>query len=136
MRARSATRQQRVEIDFLEGVARRLPGRGPVLRALADLYTAAGRIEDGYRLDLKITALDPTDGTAWYNLACSHALLGRPADALDSLRQAVRTGYNEARWMRADPDLASLRGHPEFHAILASLPPEPAEDLDDSDLPF
>jgi hypothetical protein len=42
--------------------------------------------------------------------------LGESSRAIDALRQAVEAGYTNFGWMQNDPDLASLRDHPEFVA--------------------
>lgn len=118
---RHATAQQAVEIAFLESLLRRMPGNVAVLRPLADLYTEVGRFQDGHDLDRFLVAYDPEDGGAWYNFACSQALLGQAEKALLSLTAAVHAGYDDASWMRKDPDLASLRKHPAFAALLASV---------------
>ncbi len=53
-----------------------------------------------------------------YNLACIAALRGERALALSLLRQAVADGYRDAGWMERDADLQTLRGDPEFEAIV------------------
>jgi len=68
--------------------------------------------------------LQPTNHTAHYNLACSLALSKRRSEALRSLREAVRLGYEDFEWMSHDPDLTCLKDHPEFAAILLELKPQ------------
>ena len=121
---RHATADQSVEIGFLEGLLRRMPGNPAVLRPLADLYTEVGRFQEGLDLDRFLVAWDPEDGGAWYNLACSLALSKRRADALRSLRQAVSLGYEDYDWMSQDPDLEGLKSAPEFKALLKKLQPK------------
>ncbi|MHC4245559.1 MAG: TPR end-of-group domain-containing protein, partial [Planctomycetota bacterium] len=53
-----------------------------------------------------------------YNRACGLALLGRPDEAAAALLVAVEHGFRDFEVMRRDPDLASIRGHPTFTAIL------------------
>lgn len=108
------------EIRFLESVLRREPGYARVIEILGALYTRQGRIADGLRMDRRLVRLQPANATAHYNLACSLALSRRPAAALRVLRRAVELGYSDFKWMREDADLASLRGHPGFAALLAS----------------
>ncbi|MFQ5701980.1 MAG: protein kinase [Acidobacteriota bacterium] len=55
-----------------------------------------------------------------YNMACYHALAGHRAEALGSLRQARRLGF-ASTMIAGDPDLASLRGDPEFETIVADI---------------
>jgi tetratricopeptide (TPR) repeat protein len=50
-----------------------------------------------------------------------YAVLGEPAKALEWLDRAVRTGDDREEWFRRDPHLASLRDHPRFQQMLASV---------------
>jgi tetratricopeptide (TPR) repeat protein len=59
-----------------------------------------------------------TFGLDWYNIACYRALLGEHAGAIEALRKAVEGGYGEAGHIEHDEDLESLRGDPEFGAVL------------------
>ena len=61
----------------------------------------------------------PDSPTIQYNLACLEALQGHPAEALFALRRAVELRPEAAEWAREDRDLASLRGDPEFEALVA-----------------
>lgn len=71
---------------------------------------------------LEIAALvHPEDLTLHYNLGCVRALAGDDDAALDALEQAALLGYDDAGWMAADADLASLRENPRFLALLARL---------------
>ncbi|MCP4497276.1 MAG: PDZ domain-containing protein [Phycisphaeraceae bacterium] len=53
-----------------------------------------------------------------YNRACGLALLGRRDEAAAALLVAVERGFRDFEVMRRDPDLASIRTHPTFTAIL------------------
>jgi serine/threonine protein kinase/tetratricopeptide (TPR) repeat protein len=59
-------------------------------------------------------------GGTLYNLAGISALTGRRQQALTRLRSAIEHGYT-GRSIFDDPDLASLRGDPEFERILDEL---------------
>lgn len=112
------------EIAFFESVLRRSPDYAAVIEILGGLYTRAGRIAAGLRMDRRLVRLQPANATARYNLACSLALSKRRGDALAELKRAVQLGYGDADWMRRDPDLANLRNHPEFVALLGRLRPQ------------
>lgn len=112
------------EISFYESILRRDPRYSDVIEILGGLYTKTGRIADGLRMDRKLVRLQPTNATAHYNLACSLALSKRPADALRSLREAVKLGYEDYDWMSQDPDLEVLKKSPEFRALLKKLQPK------------
>ncbi|HEU5079818.1 MAG TPA: hypothetical protein VFT72_11445 [Opitutaceae bacterium] len=109
------------EIGFFESVLRRDPTYTDVIEILGGLYTKTGRIADGLRMDRKLVRLLPTNATAHYNLACSLALSKRPSDAMRSLSEAVKLGYEDIDWMLQDPDLEGLKDHPEFKRLVAKL---------------
>ncbi len=112
------------EIEFYEAVHRRCPGYVDVVGLLGGLYTKAGRIADGLKMDRKLVRLEPGNPTAHYNLACSLALCKKRPDALRSLRTAVSLGYDDLDWMEQDPDLEILKGDPEFRKLLSQLKPQ------------
>ncbi len=64
------------------------------------------------------TELLPDDPTWSYNLACALARQDRFDDALEALEQATNNGFNNARGMERDPDLAGLRETPRFDSLL------------------
>lgn len=47
-----------------------------------------------------------------YTAACSSALAGSGAKALDYLERAARVGFRDADHMKADTDLESVRSDP------------------------
>jgi tetratricopeptide (TPR) repeat protein len=106
------------DISFYESVLRRDPSYAEVVEILGGLYTKAGRVADGLKMDRKLVRLQPDNATAHYNLACSLALSKRPGEALTTLAQAIGLGYDDAEWMASDPDLAPLHKRPEFRTLL------------------
>lgn len=106
------------DISFYESILRRDPSYAEVVEILGGLYTKAGRVADGLKMDRKLVRLQPDNATAHYNLACSLALSKRPGEALTVLAQAISLGYDDADWMADDPDLAPLHKRPEFHTLL------------------
>jgi len=113
----------RKEMSFLEALARRCPQDVDVLKALGDLYTRIGRYEDGLKTDLELIRLCPRESLVWYNLACSYALLNRAEEALASLERSIVLGYRDARWIREDRDLDSLKKDQRFISLLQRLVP-------------
>lgn len=114
-----------MELRFLEGVRRRVPGHVPVLQALGSLYTRIGRYEEGLQVDLELTKLRPDSAEHWYNLGCSYALLRETDKAFEALNKAVDLGYCDAEWMRKDEDLESLRNDPRFESLLERMASTP-----------
>lgn len=114
-------KQQRVEMEFLEALRKRVPKYAPVLEALGHIYTRAGRYEDGLRIDAELTCLRPNEPENWYNLACSYALVGQKDSAFSALDRAVSLGYNDVDWILKDKDLKGLHNDPRFKEILSRL---------------
>jgi hypothetical protein len=73
------------------------------------LDSAAKKTYAGYHID------------AYYNLACTYALVHQPAEALDYLERSLRAGFTDYTHITHDEDLASLRGIQRFRDLLAPL---------------
>jgi len=110
-----------VEISFLELVRKRLPNHIPLLVALGDLYTQAGRVIEGYECDELLIQLCPDEDSIWYNHACSCALMNFPDKAISSLRRSVDLGYDDLNHLLKDEDLSCLRELPAFQEIIRQL---------------
>jgi tetratricopeptide (TPR) repeat protein len=106
------------ELDFFAGVLGQMPDYVDVLRAHANNLTLKGRYEDGMVVDRRLIQLRPGDYMAYYNLACSYALLKQPELALTTLRRAVELGYRDFRYMKQDRDLESVRRDPRFKQLI------------------
>lgn len=111
------------ELSFFEGLHRRMPKDLRVVGMLAQLYTQTGQIDSGLKMDRKLVRLTPDDPLTHYNLACSLALKGRPADAVRSLRTAISLGYMDFHWMQHDPDLVDLHNYPGYEKLLGEVLP-------------
>ena len=115
--SRREARDLDIEIGFLEGVVRRDPEYVDALQVLGDNYTQRGRYSKGLAIDLHLCRLRPRDALTHYNLACSLALTGETARAIEVLHRALDLGYRDFKWMRRDPDLRTLRRHPLYRSI-------------------
>ncbi|NMO18804.1 S41 family peptidase [Pyxidicoccus fallax] len=93
-----------------------------LLIALLSVTRAALAAETPEQLALQGTAAaiaaSPDDGSVLYNGACSAALAGRKAQALEWLARAVALDGVDAKRMAADPDLAALHGDPGWRPLL------------------
>jgi HEAT repeat protein len=58
---------------------------------------------------------------AYYNFACALAQMNKKTEALDALRKAVRTGYEDADWIQRDRDLDSIKEEPEYKRLIQEL---------------
>ena len=106
------------EIAFCEEIYQRDRNDTSIVEMLANLYTKAGRIDDGLRLDRRHVRLQPNNPTAHYNLACSLALKKKSGEAIEAIRTALELGFQDVGWMLKDPDLAGLRRTPAFRRLL------------------
>ena len=115
-----ALNQLDFDIDFFEKLLGRRPDSIEVLRVLAELVSRKGLLPRAVELDRRLVELLPNDFLARYNLACSLARAGCSDEAIDTLSRAILLGYDDLAHMEADPDLESLRNHPDFQALLGS----------------
>lgn len=106
------------DIDFFEKILARSPHSVEVLRILAELVSKKGLLSRAVDLDRRLVDLLPDDFLARYNLACSLARAGRSDEAIDALSRSILLGYDDIDHMETDPDLESIRTHPDFLALL------------------
>jgi Zn-dependent protease len=103
--------------------ARRLPGVRPALAFAAAERVLSLRGEHALAAQAAEGAFreEPAAARA-YEAACAWARAGDAGAALRMLTLASQNGFGDAEGARGDPDLASLRGRPDFEAWLGSLP--------------
>ncbi len=63
----------------------------------------------------------PDNPNSHYNLAGVYALLGRPAEALASLRKDFELGDTDHQYLASDKWFASLHGDPRFEDLLEKM---------------
>jgi tetratricopeptide (TPR) repeat protein len=95
--------------------------QSPFMRILRACYRARSGLADEARTVLRSVVPVPS---LYYNIACTHALLGEKAEALDYLERDLSENHpssgslaQKKAWARKDPDLASLRGEPRFERM-------------------
>jgi non-specific serine/threonine protein kinase len=103
--------------EALERHLREVPEDARARILLAIEYAAEGRSGDAARETSLAMTLRPNDSMVLYNAACTFCGLNRRAEALDALARAWQAGFRDADWTRRDPDLAILRGDPEFERL-------------------
>ena len=111
----------KVEINFLRQLEKRLPNDIELLQVLADLYTKNNLIKEGLEIDLHLSRLDPEDSVIWYNLACSYSLNKKINEAFESLFKAVNLGYNDLSHIKKDRDLNNLRHDSRYEEVLKRI---------------
>jgi non-specific serine/threonine protein kinase len=63
-------------------------------------------------------ALRPGDSNTLYNAACTYGILGKKAEALETLKKAFVAGYGNPNWAANDSDLDCLHDEPEFQTLV------------------
>jgi serine/threonine protein kinase len=94
------------------------PDDGRAHMILAIFLAQAGKIEEAKKEAEKAINLNPTDPLMHYNSACFYAQIGEKRLSLDSIRNAIASGYQNYEWMKRDPDLDSLRNEPEYIELI------------------
>jgi tetratricopeptide (TPR) repeat protein len=96
-----------------------LPDSWEARAALADVLYARGDFAGAAR-EYRAALATADDPRSHYNLACALARLGRGDEAMAELARAVELAPGRYQPMAAgDPDLASLRGRPDFERLVA-----------------
>jgi tetratricopeptide (TPR) repeat protein len=84
---------------------------------LGSVYLAQKRLEEARQEFSAAAALDPKYADPHYNLACYHALAGRPEAGLAELEQAKDIDPQVMESAAGDADLAPLRALPEYKRL-------------------
>jgi adenylate cyclase len=87
----------------------------------ANALVALGERKKGLEWARMARSMDPDDPMLLYNLGCIHALASDPEGALDCLTMAVAGGLTQKDWILHDGDLDSIRSHPRYQELIASL---------------
>lgn len=119
--ARFRDSQEAYDIRLLEDLLAHVGESADILTHLGYLYTQVRRHRDALLIDRRLVALRPRDPIAFYNLACSHALLGQVKHGFDALRRAIALGYREFDHMQEDEDLANLRRDRQWAELLSTI---------------
>ena len=105
------------QVAVLEAQLKLVPEDMRARNLLAGRYALQGRQAEAEREMQMAVTLRPNDASVLYNAACMYATFGKKAEALAMLTKASANGFQDANWARRDPDLASLRGDPEFERL-------------------
>ncbi len=117
-RMADAERLRRREMEVLEEQLRQYPEDVRARTLLAADLAIFGQPDEAVRHIRIAVAMRPTDANVLYNAACTYGLLKLKAEALDSLKRSIATGYHNVDWCTKDPDLVILRDDPEFLALM------------------
>ena len=97
------------------------PHDGRALSLGAGALIADNQTERALEWSKRCLDLYPGDTSALVNVACVHARVGQPGEALDLLDRVFARGCGKRDWIVNDPDYASLRNEPRFHRLLGQL---------------
>ena len=90
-------------------------------QAVESAWFHAGELE-GARVLSELRFQRFKSASAAYNVACCEARLGQTEDAIEWLKRAIAAGWTDLDAIAKDEDLASLRTHPGFEALLVRAP--------------
>lgn len=105
----------------IERHLQREPGDGRALHLGAVTAAKLGDAARARALSERALAARPDEFATAYNLACAFTILGDRERALELLDRATQRGRGNLAWIEQDPDLDSLRGDPQFEAIVDRL---------------
>eukprot|EP00245_Coleochaete_scutata_P014410 TRINITY_DN6133_c0_g2_i1.p1 TRINITY_DN6133_c0_g2~~TRINITY_DN6133_c0_g2_i1.p1 ORF type:complete len:331 (-),score=69.22 TRINITY_DN6133_c0_g2_i1:26-1018(-) len=80
-----------------------------------------GKYDDALKEFDSVLALKPDfreSSVTCYNRACCFSKLGKVADGLRALEEAMEAGFEDYKAVRTDPDLETLRQSPEFTPLM------------------
>ncbi len=110
--------QQNFELSLYQKAVEHDPENVDVLVYLGDAFSKRGMIQAGLEIDLRLVRICPEEPTFYYNLACSHSLLGQVDPAFGALDKAIRLGYQNFEYLLRDNDLENLRKDSRFAGLL------------------
>ena len=119
--ARFRDSQEAYDIRLLEDLLAHVGESPDILTHLGYLYTQVRRHRDALLIDQRLVALRPRDPLAFYNLACSYALLGKVNRGFGALKRAVALGYRDLDHMQEDADLENLRSDRRWSDLLSVI---------------
>jgi tetratricopeptide (TPR) repeat protein len=106
------------EVRILEAALKSDNDNFDVLFALGNAYTQAGRYEEGLKIDMRLSELEPDNPVVHYNLACSLSLLSKIDEAIEELERSFELGYREYNHTVSDPDLENVKKDKRFGELI------------------
>jgi adenylate cyclase len=87
----------------------------------ANGMVALGQVQRGVEWAERAAKMRPDDGMLLYNVGCIYSMAGRIEAAIDALEKSSVKGVTQKGWYEHDSNLAALRGHSRFQALLDTL---------------
>ncbi len=104
----------RTAIKFFPDFLLRYPEDARARMFFAMNLSSVGKIEEAKSEAAKAIELSPGDTVMLYNAACFYASLGEKKLAVDTLKNAITSGWQDYGWIKRDPDFESIRNEPEY----------------------
>jgi serine/threonine protein kinase/tetratricopeptide (TPR) repeat protein len=97
------------------------PGDARACIFAATAYATLGDAERSGFYAKNAMTVDPDDPMMLYNVACAFSVLGKHAECLDALEQAVSNGWSDKDWLEHDSDLDGIRTEPKYLALIRAM---------------
>ena len=124
-----AVQQEGRAFEILDGIVDTPGVTAPAVYSVVQAYVQMQNLPKVASTLAKYVKLAPDQPDAWYNLAKTEAILGKPTEALDHLTQAMKlnsqflaknVGWHDLRpEAQKETAFASLRGMSNYQALLA-----------------
>jgi len=111
------------EPDYLIGLQAACTDYGRLLVVSGRPEEGARYLRRGLELGTRAVELDPESWETWWNLSMYHIYTGRPREAFDALRQALRLDPRSWAQVETDPDWQALRDHPTYRELQVRFKP-------------
>ncbi len=117
-----AERYARLGVKRAEETLRAYPESARPAQGAACALAALGEKDAAVAMMERALAIDPEDNNGRYNAACCYAQLGELDRAIDVLEiWSKNVGGEQKNWFMEDADLAPIRDHVRYPALLARL---------------
>jgi adenylate cyclase len=120
-RTDEARRTNDLAIETIKKYLQLNPDEARAYNLGANVLARLGEIESSKQWNEQALSLASDDDAILYNSACVFALIGEEGRALDTLERAIEAGLTGGDWFARDPDLARLRDHPRFQALMKRI---------------
>ena len=120
-RVEEAKLEARLAIDVVEKHLEWNPDDVRALLLGAGSLIILDNVERAEKWMRRAMEIDPGDPISLYNIGCNLATMNQVEKSLDYLERALAHGTISKGWMEHDEDLANLRSHPRYVALLKNL---------------
>ncbi len=90
-----------------------------LLQVRALIFSRNNQMDEALALGQQAVSVAPFSARANYLLAAIHSKRGEADECVTLLKRAQELGFRDVTFLERDPDLASIRKHPEFANLIA-----------------